>query len=347
MHHLRFLSAGALTLAATSVLAQSDVQFYGLVDSMVYRKQLAGEAHVVRVDSGGLSTSFWGMRGREDLGGGLRAEFDITGFFRMDVGANGRSDVDPLFSRSSWVGLHGRWGGVRMGRQSTLAFLNLVRYNALGGSSAFNPSFLHNYQSSATQPLMTASGAADSSWNNAVSYTTPNLNGFSGAVFHAPAEASTAGRRIGANLSYAQGAFSAGLVTEKISDMGLNFSKPPANVRIADSQLWSLGASYDFKAIKLFGQLIKTELQNATTRIDLETRSIGAAVPVGAGKILMSYGETARSQTAQADVNRRTTTVAYEYALSKRTDVYGVVLNDRATRLASGNGLAFGIRHRF
>jgi predicted porin len=180
-----------------------------------------------------------------------------------------------------------------------------------------------------------------------VSYTTPNLNGFSGAVFHAPAEASTAGRRIGANLSYAQGAFSAGLVTEKISDMGLNFSKPPANVRIADSQLWSLGASYDFKAIKLFGQLIKTELQNATTRIDLETRSIGAAVPVGAGKILMSYGETARSQTAQADVNRRTTTVAYEYALSKRTDVYGVVLNDRATRLASGNGLAFGIRHRF
>lgn len=347
MHHLRFLSAGALTLAATSSLAQSDVQFYGLLDSMVYRKQLAGEAHVARIDSGGLSTSFWGMRGREDLGGGLRAEFDITGFFRMDVGASGRSDVDPLFSRSSWLGLQGRWGGVRLGRQSTLAFLNLVRYNALGGSSAFNPSFLHNYQSSATQPLMTASGAADSSWNNALSYTTPTLSGFSGAVFHAPAEASTVGRRMGASLSYTQGAFSAGLAAEKISDMGLNFSKPPANLRIADSKLWSLGASYDFKAVKLFGQLIKTELRSATAQIDLETRGIGAALPVGAGKVLMSYSETTRSQTAQAGAKRRTAAVAYEYTLSRRTDVYGVVLSDRATRLANGNGLAIGIRHRF
>lgn len=347
MHHLRFLSAGALTLAATSALAQSDVQFYGLLDSMVYRKQLAGEAHVVRVDSGGLSTSFWGMRGREDLGGGLRAEFDITGFFRMDVGASGRSDVDPLFSRSSWLGLQGHWGGVRLGRQSTLAFLNLVRYNALGGSSAFNPSFLHNYQSSATQPLMTASGAADSGWNNALSYTTPTLRGFSGALFHAPAEASTAGRRMGASISYTQGAFSAGLAAEKISDMGLSFSKPPANVRISDSKLWSLGASYDFKVVKLFGQLIRTELRNATAQIDLETRGVGAAVPMGAGKMLVSYGETTRSQTAQADAKRRTAAVAYEYTLSRRTDVYGVVLSDRATRLANGNGWAIGIRHRF
>lgn len=347
MHQPRFLMAGALALAATSVHAQPNVQFYGLAATMVYHKQLAGEAGSTRVDSGGMSTSFLGIRGREDLGGGLRAEFDATAFFRMDTGASGRSNADPFFSRSSWVGLQGRWGGVRAGRQSTLAFLNLVRYNALGGSSAFNPSFLHNYQSSATQPLMTASGAADSAWNNALSYSSPIVGGLSAALFLAPSEGSTAGRRAGGRLSFTRGAVSSGLAVERISGMGLNFSKPPANVRITDSHLSSLGASYDFQVVKLFGQFIKTGLRNATTRIDLATRSAGAAIPLGPGKLLVSHGTTTRSQTALADTKRRTTTVAYEYTLSRRTDVYGVLMNDRATGLASGNGLAIGMRHRF
>ena len=347
MNLQRNLAACALAMAALPASAQSSVQVYGLVDAMAYRKQLAGEAKVNRLDSGGLSTSFWGVRGSEDLGGGLSAQFDLTSFFRVDAGVPGRSDTDPYFARSSWVGLQGAWGGVRLGRQSTLAFINLVRYNAFGGSTTFGPSALHNYLASVTQPQMTAIGAADSVWNNVISYTTPSMGNFSGSFFCAPSEGTTAGRRVGASLAFNSGALSVGLVTEKISAMALNFSKPPANVRIDESQVWNLGASYDFKVAKLFAQVVQTALRNPTTRIDFDTYNIGATVPVGAGQFMVSYGETAKSQTALADTKRRTATLAYEYNLSKRSDVYGVLINDRATRIADGTGIAFGIRHRF
>ena len=347
MRTLRYLSASTLALAATSTFSQSSVQLYGLVDTMIYHKQLAGAASDLRVDSGGLNTSFWGMRGREDLGGGLSVHFDLTSFFRVDTGESGRSAADPFFSRSSWVGLQGPWGDVRMGRQSTLGFTNMVRFTAFGGSSAFNPSFLHNYLASPTQPLMTALGAADSTWNNTLSYSTSPMSGFSGTLVVAPSEATTAGRRYGASLSYAQGPFAAGLAIEKIGDMALNFSKPPANVRITDSQVWNLGASYDFKAVKLYGLAIKTELRNPTTKIDFDSYNIGAAVPVGSGKFLLSYGRTDRTQTAQAQVRRHTTTLAYEHSLSKRTQLYAIAMHDRASRLASGTGTAIGVRHQF
>lgn len=347
MNLQRNLATCALVLAAMSASAQSSVQLYGLVDAIAYRKQLAGEAHVMRIDSGGLNTSFWGVRGSEDLGGGLSAQFDLSALFRMDTGAAGRNDTDAFFARSSWVGLQGSWGGVRMGRQGTLAYINLVRYNAFGASSTFSPSSLHNYQSSASQPLMAASGVADSVWNNVISYTTPKMGNFSGSLFYAPSEATTAGRRAGTSLSFTNGAFSAGLAAENIRGMALNFSKPPENVRIEDSEVWSLGTSYDFKVTKVFALAIQTALHNPTKRIDLATYTIGASVPMGSGQFLVSYAETTKWQTAQADAKRRTATLAYEYNLSKRTDLYGVLMNDRATLLASGNGMAVGIRHRF
>lgn len=348
MNLQRTLSAGALALVATSVSAQSDVQLFGLVDMMLYRRQLAAQPyHSSRLDSGGLNTSYWGVRGREDLGGGLSAHFELTSFFRADTGQIGRSDTDPFYARSSWVGLQADWGGVQMGRQTTLGFTNMVRYSAFGGSSSFNPSFLQNYLASATQPLMTGSGAADSAWNNATSYTSPNVGGLSGSVYYAPSESTSAGNRTGASLNFTRGAFSAGLVNEKISGMDLNFSIPPAVVRMQESQVWNLGASYDFEVVKLFAQAIKTKLRNATTHIDLDTVNIGASVLVGSGRFLISHGETTKSQTRQADLKRQTTSVAYDYLLSKRTDLYAVMMHDALTGASNANGFAIGMRHRF
>lgn len=344
---VRSLALGALGLAASSTFAQSSVQLFGLVDMMAYRKQLAGEPHVNRIDNGGLNTSYWGIRGREDLGGGLAARFELTGFLRADTGSAGRNDTDALYSRSSWVGLTGPWGNITLGRQSTPAFTNLVRYSAFGASSALNPAFLQNYLASATQPLMTGSGAADSTWSNAVSYETPKFSGFSGSVYAAPSEATTAGRRVGGSISYTRGSLSVGLVAEDISKMSLNFSKPPANVLMTDSRLWSLGASYDFKVVKLYGLAVRTELHNNTSEIDMTSYNLGASAPVGAGRVLFSYGQTTKSQTAQADAKRRTATLAYDYNLSRRTDLYAAVINDHATGRSSGTGFAAGIRHRF
>ncbi|MFM2449944.1 MAG: hypothetical protein RIS44_2394, partial [Pseudomonadota bacterium] len=93
--------------AAPAVQAQSSVTVFGLVDASIGRFQLPGGASITAVESGKMTTNNWGMRGTEDLGGGLKASFSLDGFFRADVGAQGRFNGDPMFTRSAWVGLIG------------------------------------------------------------------------------------------------------------------------------------------------------------------------------------------------------------------------------------------------
>ena len=132
-----------------------------------------------------------------------------------------------------------------------------------------------------------------------------------------------------------------------INDMSLNVAIPPTVALMKESTVWNLGASYDFKVVKVFGQAITTKLSNATTSIDLDTLNFGVSVPVGQGKVLASYGETKKSQTRLPDAKRKTTTVGYDYNLSKRTDVYAMLMHDTVTKLRSGNGFAIGLRHSF
>jgi len=48
-----------------------------------------------------------------------------------------------------------------------------------------------------------------------------------------------------------------------------------------------------------------------------------------------------------APLKRDTESVGYDYFLSKRTDIYAVVIHDKVTNLGAGTGVAAGLRHRF
>lgn len=71
----------ALAVTSLSAQAQSSVQLTGTIDSYAGSMKLAGQERVASVGSGGLTTSWWGVKGVEDLGGGLKADFNITSFF--------------------------------------------------------------------------------------------------------------------------------------------------------------------------------------------------------------------------------------------------------------------------
>jgi predicted porin len=103
-----------------------------------------------------------------------------------------------------------------------------------------------------------------------------------------------------------------------------------------------LGASYDFGAVKLFAQWSQTgiDLPLAASR-DYKT------VQLGAGKLLLSVANTTRSETGVSDTKRTTWALGYDHNLSKRTDLYAVLMNDRVTGLKSGSSVAVGVRHRF
>ncbi|HSI59320.1 MAG TPA: porin [Ideonella sp.] len=347
-HPLALATLALATTAQAQPAPAPSVTLYGVLDLAVYQKQLAGEARNRQVISGGMTTSYWGLRGSEELGGGLRALFDISGFLRADTGETGRSGADSFWGRMAWVGLQdASLGTLRAGRQTSAAFINTIRYNPFGDSASFSPTFLHVYLASATQPTMTGSGASDSAWNNVVSYTTPGWGGFAATLALAPSEAGPAGRRAALSGAYTAGPFSAGLALEKIDRMALSFSKPPAVLPMSERRSVNAGASYDLGPATLYGQFVRTRLDNASTRITLQTTQLGAAVPVGDGRVLASWARTSQEQTALADTTRQTVALGYDHFLSKRTDLYAVLLADRLTGRDSGTGLALGMRHRF
>ncbi|QHI98473.1 porin [Xylophilus rhododendri] len=344
------LRAGA-ALVATGALsgsgwAQSSVDIYGSLDLGFYSKQLSGESRTQTLSSGLMNASRWGIRGTEDLGGGLKARFDMSSYIRVDTGEYGRSATDAYWARYSWVGLENQAGTLRLGRISTPNFITTIRFNPFADSS-LGPVFMATYLPSAAQPLMTSHGVTDSAWSNSIAYNTPSWNGWEGALQYAMSEGTTSGRRFGGSASYLSSGLSLALSVESLSGMALSYSKPPAVINVNTDRAAQLAAAYDFQVAKLFAQYQRSKLEAPGVDITLGTAQVGVSVPIGAGKALASYAHTNKEQTALADVKRQTVSLGYDYALSKRTDLYAVLLTDKVSATARGNGLALGIRHNF
>ncbi|WP_197322730.1 porin, partial [Ralstonia solanacearum] len=76
-------ASGAMSAAAH---AQSSVTLYGQVDAWVGAQKGFDSSRAGVVNPGGMSTSYWGLKGSEDLGNGLKSLFALEAFFRPDTG---------------------------------------------------------------------------------------------------------------------------------------------------------------------------------------------------------------------------------------------------------------------
>lgn len=342
----------AACLVGAQAHAQSNVQLYGWLDAGVYSKQLAGTSRSLTVNSIGLTTSHWGIRGSEDLGGGLAAVFELSSFVRLDTGEATRGiPNEPFWSRFAYVGLRGHWGMVRAGRLSDPSFVSAVNFGPFGGSSAFGPFVMHTYAGG--QPMLSGLAAPDSAWSNAIVYSSPQWRGWSSQLAVALREGSAAGKRSAMHLRYDNGPLSATAAYTRVSDADMvnpRTASDPAGAPyvINDVRARQLGVAYDFERVKVFGQHMRTTLGIASVgTIQLTTSHIGASIPHGNGKWLLSWGRTDREQAGVQGKRRDTLSVGYDHALSKRTDLYAVVLSDRVTGLSDGMGYSVGMRHSF
>ncbi|WP_457419385.1 porin [Roseateles sp. P5_E7] len=340
--------AAWLAASAGIATAQSSVSLYGILDAGAYSKQLAGETRLKTLSSGVMSTSRWGFRGSEDLGGGVKALFDVSSFLRADTGEQGRFPNDAMYSRYSWVGLSTpTLGRLRLGRVTTPGFLLGITTSPFGDSTTVGPYLLHTYLGSASQPLMTGGGVTDSAWSNSVAYNTPVFGGFSFSAQLAAGEGTTAGRRSAVGANYANGPFTLGVAYDKLDKMSLSFSKPPASILMEDGSTLQAAATYDFKVVKLFAKYGSTQLERPGTEIKLGTVAFGALMPLGSGRLMFEGARTNKEQTLLTDVKRTTISFGYGYDFSKRTDLYAVVMSDKLTGVKSGFGYTLGIRHNF
>jgi predicted porin len=341
---IALLAAAISTAFAAPAAAQTGITVMGLVDVFAGSVRDAGDANSTSVlGNGGMTTSWFGVKGSEDLGGGLKAHFLLTSFIQADTGASGRYPGDPLFSRDANVGLSGGFGAVSFGRELSPHFLPTILFSPFGDSYTFSPLLRQtDMPTGAWAPLI-----GDTGWSNSIRYTTPDMGGLKVNLHYQFGEAAgnTGRNNIGANALYFAGPLALTAYYHKVEtsqNPPTGFGFVPAGT---NQKSWMIGGSYELKMAKLFATY------GATTHdvdYDNTTLSLGASIPCGPGKFLASWARSKREGTAfGADLTRNTTSIGYDYGLSVRTDLYAVYMNDRVTNRNSGNSVGVGLRHRF
>ncbi|WP_459568954.1 porin [Cupriavidus sp. 8B] len=319
--------------------AANCVELYGIVDAYVGSTKPSGAAKsTIGVESGGMTTSFWGLTGTEDLGDGLMANFRLEGYFLTDTGASGRSPTDTMLSRNAYVGLEkANIGEVRLGRLRNPFFLATTQFDPYGSSTKFSP--LQN-------PLWVQTFgryvAGDSGWNNAVGYYTPDFGGLSGRFLYSLGE--TAGtnstNNFGAMLYVDRGKFTATAAFQRVK------TGPGLPIGSWAQDAFTLGTAYDFGVVKGFLEYVGTRTSGGTKR-STDSFQIGATYPIFNGKIMASVVQTNIRPEGQADFKRRNYAIGYLYPLSKRSDLYANVLYDKLSNSGGGISTGFGMRHKF
>jgi predicted porin len=341
-------------LAAGSAYAQSGVQLYGQVDEWVGSQKFPGGKRAWEVAGGGMSTSYWGLKGSEDLGNNVKTIFALETFFRAQNGQSGRFQGDTFFARNAYVGIESPYGTFTLGRRTTQLFVSTILFNPFVDSYQFSPMVYHTYLGTGTFPKYTTDQGVvgDSGWSNAVGYASPSFSGLSGSVMYAPGNQAGAGgqHKDSAQLLYFNGPIAATAVYQYVNYnvVSGDFSTPGSASTIPglrSQSVGQLGLTYDFKVIKLYGQYMYTRNEVSTGNYSVNTGQLGVTVPAGPGTVMASYAYSRDS--GGSEQKRNTWALGYDYPLSKRTDVYAAYMYDRLSGQSSGDTFGVGIRAKF
>lgn len=339
--------AAALPAAA---FAQTNVQLYGIADGGVaVVDRGTNVSNGFHVASGIQSTSRWGIRGTEDLGGGLKAVFNLENGYRLDTGESDASDARPagLFQRRAVVGLAGGFGQVVLGRDYTSGF------------SAWGTTDIMGYGLFGNQLTYTANaGGITTRASNGIHYVSPTFGGLTVRAFYATGERDTAPKSLGNGMG-AAAIYMGGPL--RLQGFYQQFKVAQGTGTGTDKQ-YGLGGGFDFggfRVVASYGEVDPVGDNNKT-----KSFSIGAGIKVGVGEILVQ-GIQIKRQSAGTDPKGTALGLAYVHPLSKRTNLYATIgttrNNSTGTFVMRGSdvafapaqagddpkGFAFGIRHTF
>src|SRR6218665_1854219 len=294
----------ALGAFAGVAAAQSSVTLFGVVD-VAARYTKAGGQDKYELAADGSSSSRLGVRGVEDLGGGLKAGFWLEHSFAADTGTSG--DTARFWGRRATVSLSGDFGEVRLGRAKTSTRLVIDDFDIYGTVGLGDVTKVYR-----------VFGAADTynRADNQVSYFLPgNLGGFYGSVDVGAGEGTVGKKYVGGRVGYKAGALHVGGGYQSTTGTG--------NAKI---KLASLGATYDFGVVRVNGLVSRNEFGSAKQTIT----TIGALVPVGPVGSFSAQFTNASSNTSANEA--KLYTLGYVHTLSKRTALYvtgSIIDNER------------------
>jgi len=352
------LAAALLTGFAGAAQAQSNVTLYGLVDAGFNYAKVEGNDSRVGIDSGLMGQSRFGIRGSEDIGGGLKAIFTLENGLTVD---NGQQTHGRLFGRYAFVGLESASAGrVTLGRTTNLAFMW-----AAGIANPFGLSF-------STASVGTTFGYNDSELgggrtNNSIYYYSPKFSGFQGAIGYS-------------FQSNADAEVTKGKNNDRLLDLGLQYANGPLKAVITYQYLnpsqatpnngkfknLTLGANYDFGVVAVYagyanakgirnpgtwntsGAYAGTGYASGATSANFtkdNAWTLGLSAPLGPGKAYAAYQKATQSKV-------KGFALGYVYDLSKRTNLYTYFAQNElhdwtANKSLDARQFAVGLQHRF
>ncbi|MBI3146950.1 MAG: porin [Betaproteobacteria bacterium] len=338
--------AGVFALPLAAQAQSTNVTLYGIVDLGVRVDRTQNAGTLMRVEDGIESGNRIGLKGSEDLGGGLKANFLLETGIQTDTG--GFTQGSLPWGRQTWVSMSGGFGEVKMGR------MYATEFNQLAGVDPFGYGLTAHVANIYVANIIRK--------NNAVEYTTPAMGGLvvqvqytgNASANEATTNPKDVGRNMGFRVNYAAGPISVGGSFETL-DVG------PANRRH-----FTLNGTYNLGVAKLAASVMSAKCTHSgcgASAIDDRYWLLGATVPLGNGALYATYAN--RDVRGSSTADSAMLGVGYDYNLSKRTNVYAVVsrMNNKSgaalglgdsSNGAPANGLGYdptafavGVRHKF
>ncbi len=328
------LIALAAVAATSAAFAQSSVTLYGVADVSVGAVSDPGlglandDFQVISGSTLNNGTSRWGVRGVEDLGGGLKAGFNFEQGVDLRDGAVSKAGAGE-FGRAANLSLMGGFGEVRLGRSLSTSYYSVASWELTGTA---------NYSAVANQFGFAGAGSRNSA---AIMYFSPNMGGFTvgastvleGNQPVAVPPALQLGAKYDLSLGYANGPLVASFAY---------------NTQENGVEGYALGAKYNFGAFVIAGSYQNSE-NEATGVTRAEGFTIGGTANLGPVALTLDIARDTEFEDTDWVLEAK-------YPLSKRTFVYAVAMRDGKGKTSATNnptgainvtGYAVGIRHNF
>ena len=329
---------------------QAGTTLYGRIDLSVDNVSAGKNANVGYGAPGATvtkmtdNTSRLGVRGREDLGGGVAALYGME----LGINADDGSLVSPNF-RYSFVGLTGSWGTFNMGRLDSSVPTGSPLYSQFAKNLRW---IIHDAGATA---IGTRVLNGNNRVSNAMTYKSPDFGGFNIATrvnFAGPdAGVTTTNTNLKSEADFKQYQFALNYAQGKLAGgLGIASDSKKGGFLANDFKGKTQGViTYDFSVIRPYLAMGQDKYNaTATTRNKVNFWLVGATAPVGQGRVTANY----MNRAVQTDVagTLKKFQAEYSYFLSKRSTLYVYVDRDttnsnRADSVANTVGL--GVMHQF
>jgi len=337
----------ATAFAAPAFAATSNVDIYGKLHlSVNWFNDQPSNINDIGISN---NASRFGLKGSEDLGGGLK------GIWQIESGVNLDEQNGTLANRNSFVGLSGGWGTALIGNHDTPLKLVGRKVDLFGDTLADSRNVM--------------GGGSDTRAQNVVAYLTPAMSGFSGAIAfttdlnvtqtYGPAATSggttavtASGDRENANAWNLSAAYENGPIY-----VGFGYGDGDYHENNGLEEHWRLAGAFSFGDFKVVGQY---DALGSTSNNDFDAWMIGGQFNMGAMAFKANYMD---GEYDDSSADPEQWTLGVDYAMSKRTSVYALYVGGEYITLGKGasasdqvgsgvsggdiSGLSFGVVHSF